>query len=387
MLRHGRILLAAWLLLGAGCSMETVRWFTTCTPCNNSGALTEGALYARDRNVQEQVTLALAKPGLLPEDDLLDVDIRLLRPMRPPGMDFLDPFFKDSLGSLRQAESYYLSEVLANKMQRSGHWGRVLVNPYGLSGADLEISGRIEQSDGQMLRIRIEARDSTGASWLAKRYVQTLPPLAPRSGLEEVSFPFNDLLNAIANDLARVRAEELSSREIALLRNNSLLKFAAELAPAAYAPYRQDNTVLRLPAQDDPVFLGVQEIRVYNETFLDAMQAGQEFYARQVAPDYLRFLDRSRQATQQINDYYLEAADGRTNLNPDSKGNMNFGRYKGLYSVALADVNQPIEERVTPVSVEFSDRSAELTGTIEEQFRQWQVILQDMYETETGIAP
>jgi hypothetical protein len=390
--RHGKIVLVAWLALSAGCSSKTALWFSTCTSCDNKvAAVVAEPVFDPDLHVQQQMPLVLAEPGAISEEDLLDVDIRLLRPVRPAALEFLAPY-EVRLGSLRQAESYYLSMVLANKLQRSGNWGRVRLNSYGLSSADLEVRGWIEQSDGQILRIRIEARDSSGTYWLAKRYVQALPPLEPRSGLEEVSFPFNNILNAIANDLARKRAADFSSADIAALRSSSLLKFATELAPAVYAPYRQGNAVVRLPAEDDPVFLGVQEMRMSNESFLDAMQAGQELYARQVAEAYLRFLDRSRQATQMVNDYYVKAMGGpgqNENRNPYSNGtsNMNIGRYKPAYTELLAEVNQPIEEAVTPVTFEFNGRTEELTGTIEEQFQQWKEILLDMYEAETGVAP
>ncbi len=363
MLRHGRILLAAWLVLGAGCVAP-------------SGPPT-----------QERAYLVVADPAAIPEDELLDIDIRPFKPVpqsinaRMRALELGDGLFGvevPNVRALREAEGHYLSRELAGTLQASGHWGLVRLNPYGLSGADLEVTGTIVESDGISLRIRVEAHDSRGKLWLSRLYTQLTPTVAVDGDVAGPAFPFPDIFNAIANDLVATRTRMLKSGEIAELRRYSTLKFAEVLAPSVYASYRQDDTVLRLPAQDDPVFQVVQEMRARNDTFLDAMQMSYGLYVDQIARNYLRFLYQGQQVAVQVKDYEQPGSNVRGR---DRQGLRNS---KDLYELALAHLSQPLEEAVEPLTLEFNGHTAELSGTLENQFRQWQVILLEMYHTETG---
>jgi hypothetical protein len=367
MLRHGSILLAAWLALGAG-----------CTAPFGPQAL-------------ERANLVIVDPAAIPEDELLDIDIRPFTPVpesvnaRTRALEFGDGLFGvevPNVRTLRQAEGHYLSRELANKLEGSGHWGLVRLNPYGMSGADLEVTGTIVKSDGISLRIRVEARDSRGKLWLSRLYTQLTPTVAVDGDVSGPAFPFPDVFNAIANDLVNTRARMLDSDEIEELRQHSTLKFAAELAPSVYETYRQKDTVVRLPAQDDPVFEVVQEMRARNDTFLDAMQLSYDLYVDQIARNYLRFLYQSQQVTAQLQDYDRPGSPAQQNAGVGRRARLR--NPEEVYDRAIADLSQPLEEAVAPLTLEFNGHTAELSGTLENQFRQWQVILLDMYHTETG---
>jgi hypothetical protein len=371
MLRHGKILLLAWLVLGAGCVAP-------------SGP-----------QVQERADLVIVDPAAIPENELLDVDIRPFTPVpesvnaRMRALEFGDGLFGvevPNVRTLRQAEGHYLSRELADKLQGSGHWGLVRLNPYGMSGADLEVTGTVVKSDGISLRIRVEARDSRGRLWLSRLYTQLSPTVAVNGDIAGPAFPFPDVFNAIANDLVDTRARMLDSDEIAELRQHSTLKFATALAPSVYGDYRDADTVVRLPAQDDPVFQVVQEMRARNDTFLDAMQMSYDLYVDQIARDYLRFLYQGQQVAAQLEDYELPVGDARgvTGSKLKRRARTRLRNPEEVYDRALADLSQPLEEAVAPVTLEFNGHTAALSGTLENQFRQWQVILLDMYHTETG---
>jgi hypothetical protein len=370
MVRHAGILVLVGLALCAGCASKP--------------------------EVQERAELLQVDPASIPEAQLLDIDIRPFRPLGDSWQTELreleagDGLFGvqvPNTNSLRQAEGHYLSRELANKLQGSGHWGLVRLNPYGMSSSDLEVTGAVVASDGLSLRIRVEARDSRGKLWLSRLYTQLSPSAAVDGEITGPAFPFADLFNAIANDLVATRARMLSSADIATLRQNSTLKFAEALAPFVYQDYRGEDSVLRLPALDDPVFQVVQEMRAHNETFLDAMQMSYDLYVDQIARNYLRFLYQGQQITFQLQDYAQPegTARRRTGSNVRRNARTRFRDYPALYERALAELSQPLEAAVAPLTIEFNGHTAELSGTLENQFRQWQVILLDMYEVEVGV--
>ena len=74
---------------------------------------------------------------------------------------------------IRRAESRYLPSVLRETLQRSDQWGVVRVMPKTSQSAELLITGRIEQSDGETLTLAIRAADSTGRVWLDQSYSGT----------------------------------------------------------------------------------------------------------------------------------------------------------------------------------------------------------------------
>ena len=189
-------------------------------------------------------TQAIKAQGEIPEDSLLDVGIRIFDPGLPPGDSYTlegNGVFED----IRKSESRYIPVVLMDTLQATGQWGAVRVVPAGSDSADLAVSGRIVESSGRKLVLEMRARDSTGRGWLDKKYKQIANPQAYRD--EEIDRePFQDLFNQIANDLLAAR-EKLDVDELRALRAVSELKFAADLAPIAFADYltvdRKGHTV------------------------------------------------------------------------------------------------------------------------------------------------
>lgn len=42
------------------------------------------------------------------------------------------------------------------------------------------------------------------------------------------------------------------------------------------------------------------------------------------------------------------------------------------------------EQEISPLSIQVNDQTIELTGTVEEQYQQWQDIFREMIELELG---
>ena len=63
----------------------------------------------------------------------------------------------ESLGlskDIRDIEGYYSATQLKNTSQQSGYWGPVRVVPAAFSGGEVVVTGRILDSDGEILKVR-----------------------------------------------------------------------------------------------------------------------------------------------------------------------------------------------------------------------------------------
>ncbi|MEX0915881.1 MAG: hypothetical protein WDZ60_08305, partial [Wenzhouxiangellaceae bacterium] len=151
---------------------------------------------------------------------------------------------------VRNAEARYIPYTLRRTLQQSGHWGDVRVVPAPMEGAELQITGRILDSHGQLLRLDVRAEDATGRVWLERQYSEQINAARYRTtGSGED--PFQSLYNRVANDLveARERLDAAASREIDTVAR---LRFAAQLAPEVYGSRLVENRNGTLSAQAAP---------------------------------------------------------------------------------------------------------------------------------------
>ena len=55
-----------------------------------------------------------------------------------------------------------------------------------------------------------------------------------------------------------------------------------------------------------------------------------------------------------------------------------------IHIAALQELGESLESEVAPKMIDLDDRQVMLTGTVEEQYKQWREILVDLYHEETG---
>jgi hypothetical protein len=349
-----------------------------------------------------QDTQAVAAPA---EELLLDVAIRIFAPVQEPPIDG-----DTTLQNLRTAEGHYLSWQLGQTLQAAGQWGTIRLNPFMLNNADLMIDGSVVQSDGETLRVHVNAVDATGRRWLDRDYYQLADSASYAAPLGDTPpLPYRSLLNEVANDLLAFRERNFNAMSLATLRRVAALNFAAEFAPDLYGAYlvrdRAGYVMIdRMPAANDPVFAQIENIRNRNDLFLDAIQGQYTVYARRVDEPYRRFLARSQSITSAINGR-LNAEDTearyrspiigapaesrsvegtRIDIRNRRSDRLNQGADAARYAAALADAGSAFELDLTPQTLEFSQRTVTLTGSVEEQFAQWREILREMQALDTA---
>ena len=224
----------------------------------------------------------------IPEAQLLDVWIELFDAGTLPGD-------KDDASGLsmdiRQAESRYMPVLLRDSMEKTGYWGAVRVVPRDTEGGEVVVRGAILASDGERLELRITALDATGREWFSRIYESAkVAASAYQPGVQPPVEPFQSVYYTIANDLASFR-DKLTVGEITTIRRVAQLRFAADIAPDAYAGYLQHDdqghySITHLPAGNDPMYRRVLAIRERDFLLVDTLNGNFDNFYREMQQPY-----------------------------------------------------------------------------------------------------
>lgn len=348
----------------------------------------------------------------IPEQQLLDVGIVIF----DPGID-ADSDDETLYPEVRRAEANYQPFLLAEAIQSSAAWGAVRVVPDDGQITDLLVTGTIVNSHGERLELHIVARDAGGRIWLdrnyqgvASRYSYTMPN---RAGLD----PFQMVYNNIANDLLHA-LQKLDPRQLEEIRLVSELRFASSMSAEAFAGHLESDDrgkyrIQRLPAEDDPMLARVHRIRERDELFIDTLQDYYASFNGQMSAPYqewrkmsyeeaiaLRELRRESLVKMitgagmviagiaaQTGDSRATRASGGVAVAGGAmvfKSGLEARNEAEMHVQALEELGLSLEAEIAPQVIELEDRSVTLTGNVQEQYRQWRKLLQEIHAAELG---
>ena len=66
---------------------------------------------------------------------------------------------------------------------------------------------------------------------------------------------------------------------------------------------------------------------------------------------------------------------------------INLSKQAEMHSAAIAELSESFGADMEPVNLELKGQTYELTGSAQEQYRQWRVLLRQIYLQETGFEP
>jgi hypothetical protein len=353
----------------------------------------------------------------IPENQLLDVWVEVFDPGELPANA------GDASGlslDIREAEARYMPEQLRDTMEKTGYWGAVRMVPRGTVGGEVLVSGKILVSDGEQLELDITAQDATGRQWFNAVYETEVPAVVYQSTRQRGE-PFQSLYNAIANDLAKFRST-LAVEDITTIRRVAELRFAAGLAPDAFAGYLQrsasgEYTIVHLPSQDDPMYRRVQAIRERDFLLIDTLNGHfDNFYREMEKPynDWRKARSEESAALHEIEKDALKrkllgiaAIAGAIAIEATGNGNSATGSVLrdtmvlgGVYAIktgfdkdseteihrdAIEELGQSFASEAQPLVVDVEGETHELTGSAEVQYTRWRGLLKQIYTTETGL--
>ena len=352
----------------------------------------------------------------VPEELLLDVGVTIF----DPGLDELTDEQQDiTNGQIRVAESRYSPYLLAQTLQRSANWGIVRLLPNDASPMDVNIAGTILESNGEVMTMRIEVTDSRGEVWFTREYEEIISQFRYDPSQRQQSDPFQAIYNRIANDLLAWRQRHLDADEIREIRTVSEMLFARRFSEAAFAGYlSQDRDghyrLAALPAANDPLMQRIHAIRERDFMFIDTVQDYYATYVRQMRLPYDSWREQSYQETVTLRELRnsarrrfiagtaavvggLAVATQGGNRAAQTSGavGVSAGAYliksgfdrqseARMHMEALEELAQSLEDSVAPQVITLDDRTITLTGSVEEQYRQWREILADLHAVELG---
>lgn len=362
-----------------------------------------------------QPTPAIQARGEIPEDSLLDVGVQIFDPGLPPGDDYAleaDGIFRD----IRKSEARYLPVALMDTLQATGNWGAVRVVPAGVGSVDLVVKARIIESSGRKLVLDVRAADATGRRWLEETYKHVADE---RAYADEILIrePFQDVFNTIANDLLAAR-DKLDLDELRQVRTVAQLKYAADLAPAAFDDYLSVNRKglsqpAKLPAEDDPLMTRVVNIRERDYMFVDTLT---EYYANFTAQmsepydNWRKFSYEEETARRKLQrtarmQKILGVVGILGGVLIDGNGDgasaarqagviagsmaIQAGMAKSqevkLHLEALRELAQSFDSEVAPLLIDVEGQTLRLSGSVETQYVTWRQLMRDFFVAETGL--
>lgn len=390
----------------------------------------------------EPLGLIYAKTEI-PDSQLLGVRIAEFDPGELPGSD--DKSSGLSM-EIRKAEARFIPVHLKHVMQGTDIWGPIRVVPSDTPNAEVMVSGRIVESDGEVLELDVTVRDATGALWIKKRYEGIIDLEFHREAAAARIEPFRFLYNQIANDIALHRAW-MSGDAVEGVRQVAELRFAENFAPRAFVGYlkktdgvREDNEadlggvvnefkqgkappaseqlhyrVQRLPAEDDPMLMRVRRVKARDDMLVDTIDMQYDGLYRRLEGPYrewrrsrvieieaIRRLESQRNAevvkgVAMIVGAILFARASSGNVNPGLVGAfgaigvqtaMDAVRIASddarIHKAGLTELGESFAADAEPIVIEVEGETIKLTGTAEEKFRQWREILEKLRVREVG---
>ena len=364
----------------------------------------------------------------IPETELLDVGIRVFNPGIPENIkDDEEALAKKRIyPDLRKAEARYIPTLLRETLEATAQWGAVRVIPESAEFVDVIVTGQLIDSNGGFLSVDVTVTDAAGRVWIKDKRYQSLVDLGAYKTTQAIKArdPFQNVYSEIANDMVLAR-DKLTALDRENIRQVASLRFAQDLAPDAMAGMTAKDKngvtqVVRLPAEGDPTLARIEKIRERDTAVVDTVN---DYYA-----SFHDSMEDSYGSWRQTSFTELEkemrarsAARTRTVLGaaaliasifaPNSCSSYdscriadaarNAGTMGGIAAIlsgvkkyadarvhaeALKELTNSFQAEVAPQVVEVEGHTLRLTGTAEDQYREWRKLLKQLYEEETGAA-
>ena len=364
--------------------------------------------------VTSNSTPATQAAGPIPFDELLDIGILPLDPNIPADLETIKKEL--IVPDVRRAESSYISYQLKDTFELTGNWGAVRVTPESSKSVDLELQGKILNSDGEMLKVLMRATDARGKVWFERTYEDRASRFSYEKAKED---PFQDLYNEMANDLLETRGS-LSREQLLQIKTVANLNFARDLAPDAFAGYLEQPKrglveIVQLPAKTDSMMRRVERIKEQEYLFVDTLDDYYSKFYREMKPSYdewrhatydeaIRLREVQRQAkTRLLTGVGLIALGIAAGSEGDSwatdaaaagavvggiaaiKSGLARRREAEIHAASLQELSQSLGTEITPYVLDIEGRTIELTGTAQEQYVEWRKLLREIYAQETSI--
>jgi hypothetical protein len=293
----------------------------------------------------------------------------------------------DPVQAVLVSETRLLPMYLRYRLEDSGSFGAVRVLPIIDNGAELRISGQILKSDGHVLQLAIKAVDSTGRVWLDRTFAGTGVSSRTLSENPLAEDDFAQLFGEITAALKQ-QAQQLNAAELNKIRNVALLRYGLGLIPAAFSPYLEESaagvvTLKRLPANGDPLLQRILNIREREYKFIDVVDEEYTRFYAAAKPLYAQWRQAQREQAESSETRNERAladnsgfARGSYRALQQSYNNYRWAKLQELY---VDELGEGFTNEIEPTELQTNDALFKLTGTFEQQYREWRSILAELF--------
>lgn len=363
--------------------------------------------------VQANVTPAKQAQVELPAHLYMDIGIVPFDPNIPTTEEELEKQL--IIPDVRRAETQFMAYHLKDTIEQTGNWGAVRVTPEPSDAVDIHLTGKILNSDGELLVVSVTATDAAGKTWLSKEYKDQASKFSYDKDVRDD--PFQDLYNEIANDLLAVK-NGLDESEIQNIRQVAALTYAKSLSPEAFGQYIEErgNTlqVTQLPAETDRMLGRIEQIKEREYLFVDTLDDFYGQFYREMKPSYhewryatygeaIKLRQMEKKSTQRLlggaaliagglyagseaPTYAGQAASTGTVLGGIQaiRTGLNLRKDAEIHAQSLKELSASLGSEITPFVLDIEGKTIELKGTADAQYEQWRRILKDIYAAETA---
>ncbi len=334
-----------------------------------------------------------------------------------------DPADSGVYEEIRGAEARYLPYHLKTTLQGTGHWGAVRVIPSRNAFTDIIISGRIEKSNGEHVKLKVVIEDATGRHWYSKTYTAQTGISSYSERRDRSQDPYQKLFNDIANDLQAYVAA-MPKKEISQVRRVSELQFFGDMSPAAYGGHLQTDedgiiSVVRLPAENDPAVARLRQIRERDRLVVDTLNEHYANFYYGIAIPYSAWRKTSREEAINYRQVKRSATlqtlmgvvvlAGSLAVDTDSSSSSKRRMQRSIQSIgisqgidqifagfsrrseaslhveAIKELSESFGSEAAPMVIDVEGQTRRLTGTAAAQYESWRRLLREIYEAETGF--
>lgn len=320
---------------------------------------------------------------------------------------------------LRRAEANRFAYKLKTALDESGKFGAVRVAPNSTASGDLFAVGEIIESNGQELEFSLRVVDASGKQWLNETIDHEVGEGFYKNPRNDGKDPYDPAFDKAAQAIIEALLKQKQS-ELAQLQNINDLRFAASFNEQAFKEYidtsGQQIKLVSMPSDADPMFERVKSIQVREQLFVDNLQQNYSAFSQQMDDSYLAWQEASATEMQlrkeaktksiwkMIGGAVLIGA-AVAAATSGSSNDPRFGRdlatvaggiggavlissgFKSreeakFHQEALNELGESVNLEMAPQVMTYEEESVELTGDIDEQFRQWRAFLNRMYQLE-----
>ncbi|MAF95070.1 MAG: hypothetical protein CMM60_04875 [Rhodospirillaceae bacterium] len=333
---------------------------------------------------------------------------------------------------LRRAEATKFALMMKRSLESTEAFGAVRVTPDQNSTGDLYVLGKIEESNGEDVEIKIKVVDISGKTWVDTSFDHRVSEQFHTSVRNEGKDPYDPVFEAATKNIVE-SLKDVKAKELTVLKSITDLRFAASFSESEFSKYLGKKegllgpddffgfggnriTLVRMPADNDSKFIKTKAIRVRDQLFVDNLQTHYQKFESKMNESYAVWQEQSLQEAKAAREAEAKATgqavagglliglaivaavagarNNNYNYNPGPSIAATLGAAAGgallansfrtsdeakVYRDALSELGQSIDLEIGPQVVEFEKKTIELTGDAAEQFAQWRTFLKEIY--------